>query len=268
MRALRHPPLASLAVLLALTLAASAGTYTVQWGDTLGGIARHLGVSVPQLAAANHLTDPNRIRAGQVLNVPSAGAPAPAPVATPAVASVRVGRGDTLGSIARRYGTTVTAIAKANGIADVNRVREGAVLRLPGAAAAVNWVCPVYGVVHYIGRFGDSRGSGRVHQGVDIAAPRGTPVVANVAGTVVHHPNALGGNAYYLHGDDGDVYYGAHLDSFTGPDGRVAMGQQIGRVGNSGNASGGATHLHFERMPHGGASVDPMPLLARACFGA
>ena len=34
------------------------------------------------------------------------------------------------------------------------------------------------------------------------------------------------------------------------------------------NASGGITHLHFERMPRGGPSVDPMPLLARACFGA
>jgi murein DD-endopeptidase MepM/ murein hydrolase activator NlpD len=252
-----------------MTLAASAGTYTVQWGDTLGGIARKLGVSVDDLSATNHITDPNRIRAGQVLSVPASVAGAQPIAAVSPAATVRVGHGDTLSSIAGRYHTTVPAIAKANGIANPDRIREGTVLQLPGAAAAaINWVCPVYGPVHYVGRFGDPRGDGREHQGVDIAAARGTPVVANVAGTVVHHPNSRGGNAYYLHGDDGDVYYGAHLDAYVGSDGHVAMGQQIGRVGNSGNASGGVTHLHFERMPHGGASVDPMPLLARACFGA
>jgi murein DD-endopeptidase MepM/ murein hydrolase activator NlpD len=255
-------------LLLGLTLAASAGTYTVQWGDTLGGIARKLGVSVDDLSAANHIADPNRIRAGQVLSVPVSVAGARPIAAFAPTATVRVGSGDTLSSIAGRYHTSVSAIARANGITNPDRIREGTVLRLPGSAAAINWVCPVAGPVHYVGRFGDPRGAGRVHEGVDIAAPRGTPVVANVAGTVVHHPNALGGNAYYLHGDDGDVYYGAHLDSYAGPDGHVALGQQIGRVGNSGNASGGITHLHFERMPHGGASVDPMPLLARACFGA
>lgn len=267
MRASHPRPIVVAALLLALSLAASAGTYTVQWGDTLSGIAGKFGVSVGDLSRANHVTDPNRIRAGQVLTVPASVASAPPIAAVSQPATVRVSRGDTLRSIADRYGATVAAIAKANGIADVDRIREGTVLKLPTGAASVNWVCPVSGPVRYVGRFGDPRPGGRAHAGVDIAARRGTPVVANVSGVVEHRPNALGGNAYYLRGDDGDVYYGAHLDSYVGPGGRVAMGQQIGRVGDSGNASGGVTHLHFERSPGGGASVDPLPLLARACFG-
>jgi murein DD-endopeptidase MepM/ murein hydrolase activator NlpD len=119
-------------------------------------------------------------------------------------------------------------------------------------------------VVRFVSGFGDGRGERR-HEGVDIAAPRGTTVVANVAGVVEHHPNGLGGNAYYLKGDDGDTYYGAHLDSYIGPGGRVVIGQAIGRVGDSGNARGGITHLHFERMPGGRPAVDPLPLLVRAC---
>jgi murein DD-endopeptidase MepM/ murein hydrolase activator NlpD len=269
----RTRPVSLVIALVALALAGSAGTYTVRWGDTLGGIARQFGVAVQDLVAANGLRDPDHIREGQVLNVPIrvAGqliaAATPAPAASPGV--VRVGRGETLSGIAGRHGTTVAAIASANGITDVDHIREGTVLRLPaGAAGAVSWVCPVRGPVHYVGRFGESRGAGRMHQGVDIAAARGTPVYANVAGVVERHPNPRGGNAYYLHGDDGDTYYGAHLDTYTGSPGRVGIGQQIGTVGSTGNAVGGINHLHFERMPKGGASVDPMPLLARACFGA
>jgi murein DD-endopeptidase MepM/ murein hydrolase activator NlpD len=261
-------PIFLLVALLTLAFAGSAGTYTVRWGDTLGGIASKLGVSVHDLIVTNALRDPDQIREGQVLNVQARVVGQPIAAVTPAPAVVRVARGETLSDIAEAHGTTVAAIASLNGITDTDHIREGAVVRLPaGAAAPASWVCPVRGPVHYVGRFGEDRG-GRIHQGVDIGAPRGTPVFANVAGEVEHHPNARGGNAYYLHGDDGDTYYGAHLDSYVGPDGRVGTGQQIGTVGSTGNAAGGISHLHFERMPRGGPSVDPMPSLARACFGA
>jgi murein DD-endopeptidase MepM/ murein hydrolase activator NlpD len=176
----------------------------------------------------------------------------------------RVAAGETLGGIARRSGTTVADLAVRNGIRDPNRLREGMVLRL-GPAAAPTWICPVQGVVRLVSGFGDPRAGGHKHQGVDIAAPRGRPVVANVSGVLTHHPNPLGGLAYYLQGDDGDTYYGAHLDSYVGPDRRVRLGEAIGRVGDTGDARGGITHLHFERLPKGGAAVDPAPRLLPVC---
>jgi len=256
--------------LLVLALAGSAHTYTVKRGDTLGGIAVRLGVSLGGLVTANHLRDPNSIREGQVLTVPGPAAATPVPPQPAAVH--RVAAGETLGLIARKYGTTIEALAAANGIGDVNRVREGAVLRVAGAsgpaaaAAGPSWVCPVQGWVRFVSGWGDPRGAGRIHQGVDIAAPKGTPVVANVSGVVTHHPNPLGGNAYYLKGDDGDTYYGAHLDSFVGPPRRVRLGEAIGRVGNTGNALGSMDHLHFERLAKGGAAVNPGALVVRACW--
>jgi murein DD-endopeptidase MepM/ murein hydrolase activator NlpD len=254
----RPRALAPLLVLLVFALVASAGTYRVRRGDTLGAIARKAGLSVGTLARANGIPDPDRLVEGQVLTIPSA---TPAAAAPATVAVHRVARGETLGAIAARYHTSVARLAQLNGIRDVNLVTEGATLRLDGGAT---WVCPVPVTVRFVSGFGDGRGERR-HEGVDIAAPRGTTVVANVAGVVRHHPNPMGGNAYYLAGDDGDTYYGAHLDSYIGDGGRVVIGQAIGRVGNTGNASGGITHLHFERMPGGRASVDPLPLLVRAC---
>jgi len=125
------------------------------------------------------------------------------------------------------------------------------------------WACPVQGPHSFSNDYGAPRGGGASHQGNDILAPRGTPVVANVGGSVEQHPNRLGGLAYYLHGDDGRTYYGAHLESF-GASGRVAMGTVIGAVGNTGDAQGGPTHLHFE-IHEGGGVVNPYPTLVRYC---
>jgi murein DD-endopeptidase MepM/ murein hydrolase activator NlpD len=113
--------------------------------------------------------------------------------------------------------------------------------------------------------FGAPRHGGRTHQGNDILSPRGTPVVASVAGVASHHENSLGGHAYYLHGADGITYYGAHLDAYTDNVGQVAAGTVLGYVGNTGDASGGPTHLHFEMHPGGGGAVDPYPTLRQYC---
>ena len=114
------------------------------------------------------------------------------------------------------------------------------------------------------GMFNASR-TGHIHQGVDLLAPKGTPVVANVSGVVEFRMNPRGGLAYYLHGTNGVLYYGAHLATFVGRTRHVRAGETIGTVGNTGNASGGAAHLHFEKMPGGGRPVDPYPALARVC---
>jgi len=134
----------------------------------------------------------------------------------------------------------------------------------PPAAGAGGWTCPVASPHAFSNDYGDPRPGGRSHQGNDILAPRGTSVLANVDGVVLRHPNGLGGLAYFLDGADGTSYYGAHLDSY-GAEGHVTAGTVIGTVGDSGDAKGGPTHLHFEIHPGGGGPVNPYPTLTKYC---
>jgi murein DD-endopeptidase MepM/ murein hydrolase activator NlpD len=128
-----------------------------------------------------------------------------------------------------------------------------------------SWICPVQGPRSFTNDWGQPRSGGRRHQGTDILAPRGTPVVASVSGTVRGHNSRLGGLSYYLSGDDGNTYFGTHLQSLSGASGRVSAGTVVGYVGNSGNAAGGPPHLHFEIHPGGGGPVNPYPTLAKYC---
>ena len=142
-------------------------------------------------------------------------------------------------------------------------VREGR--RSPGVVLGGDWVCPVQGPRAFTNDWGQPRSGGRRHQGNDILSPRGTPVVASVAGTVRPHRSTLGGASYYLRGEDGNTYFGTHLDTLSGASGRVEQGAVLGTVGNTGNAAGGPTHLHFEIHPGGGGAVNPYPTLALHC---
>ena len=129
-----------------------------------------------------------------------------------------------------------------------------------------DWMCPVQGPRAFSNDFGNARGGGRRrHQGNDILARRGTPVVAPVSGSVRRHDNRLGGISFYLTGNDGITYYGAHLQRFAPVSGRVRIGTVIGYVGTTGNAQGGPPHLHFEMKPGGGRSVNPYYTLRAYC---
>ena len=117
--------------------------YRVRRGDTLGRIARRHGTSVRALVAMNSLRQANLIRPGQVLRVPAARtrmAAAAAAVQEPAAPrnpqTYRVRRGDTLGRIARRFGTTVDTLVAMNGLARANLIRPQQVLKVPGQRTA------------------------------------------------------------------------------------------------------------------------------------
>ncbi len=105
--------------------------YTVQWGDTLYSIAARYGVSTAALMQANGLWNPDFIYVGQRLTIPGSAAPVPANATTYAVQS-----GDTLFSIATRYGTTVAALMQANRLYNY-WIYPGQVLRVSAAPAPV-----------------------------------------------------------------------------------------------------------------------------------
>jgi len=118
--------------------------------------------------------------------------------------------------------------------------------------------------------WGDPRSGGRSHRGTDVFAPFGHPTYAITAGVVQRHSNSrLGGLGLYLRGDDGNVYYYAHLNAIepaAAVGNRVAPGELVARNGSSGNADRSAPHVHFELHPGGGAAINPYPWLAAACF--
>jgi Peptidase family M23 len=143
-------------------------------------------------------------------------------------------------------------------------------------------IFPVVGQVQYIDDFGAPRPGGP-HQGNDLMSAKRSPAVAAEAGTVKYWTTSRSaGCMLYLYGVSGTIYYYIHLNndltakndnrgkcvrgvSYTVRNGaRVAAGQQIGYVGDSGDADGGASHLHFEVHPGGGHAISPFPYLQKA----
>ena len=115
--------------------------------------------------------------------------------------------------------------------------------------------------------FGDPRDAGsRRHEGIDIFAPRNTPVVAVAAGRASARTTPRGGNVVWLR-TSGRSYYYAHLEkaAFAGTR-MVAAGEILGFVGNSGNAITTPTHLHFGVYRRGRGAMDPLPRLAARVF--
>lgn len=114
--------------------------------------------------------------------------------------------------------------------------------------------------------WGASRDNGnRSHEGVDIFASRGTPVVAATDGTITRTgDHGLGGKQVWLRDKIfGNSLYYAHLDSIITESGKqVKLGDRLGLVGNTGNAKGGAHHLHFGIYSTGGA-VDAYPFIRK-----
>jgi hypothetical protein len=143
-------------------------------------------------------------------------------------------------------------------------------------------IFPVVGSVQYVDDFGAPRAGGP-HQGNDLMAAKKSPAVAAEAGTVKYWTTSVtAGCMLYLYGVSGTIYYYIHLNNdltakndnrgkcvqgvaYTVKNGgHVQAGQQIGYVGDSGDANGGHAHLHFEVHPGGGKAVSPYPYLQKA----
>jgi len=145
-------------------------------------------------------------------------------------------------------------------------------------------IFPVAGDVTYIDDFGQARAGGP-HQGNDLMGVKKTPVVAVESGKVtLWTTSASAGCMLYLYGDSGTMYEYIHLnnDLTMKNDNRgscvagvsyakglktgahVQAGQVVGYLGDSGDANGIASHLHFEVHPNGGAAVSPYPYLQSA----
>ena len=143
-------------------------------------------------------------------------------------------------------------------------------------------IFPVVGKVAYIDDFGAPRPGGP-HQGNDIIAEKKSPAVAAEAGKVKYWTTSgAAGCMLYLYGESGTTYLYIHLNNdltlkndnrgkcvkgtaYTVKNGaKVAAGQQIAYVGDSGDADGRSSHLHFEVHPAGGKAVSPYPYLQKA----
>lgn len=122
--------------------------------------------------------------------------------------------------------------------------------------------CPVGGSSEFVDSWGDPRSGGRRHEGVDMVAERGTPVLAARYGQAEFKRSSAGGNAIWLVTPSGERFYYAHLAAWQGTSRTVTPGEVIGYVGSSGNANG--DHLHFETRA-GDEAVNPYPYVEKAC---
>jgi Peptidase family M23 len=145
-------------------------------------------------------------------------------------------------------------------------------------------VFPILGAATYTDDFGDPRGQG-AHEGNDMVAPRRALVLAAEAGTVKFHTtSSRAGCMLYLDGTSGTEYLYIHLNNDLTDSNdnqgscvpgvayakglksgaKVAAGEVIAYVGDSGDADGIHPHLHFEVHPNGGAATSPFPYLKKA----
>lgn len=232
--------------------------HIVEPGETLGAIAALYDTTAAAIAEVNGITNPNVIYVGTRLTI--GGTATPTPKVGDQTGTHVVSSGETLSEIAVKYGAQTKQLADLNNLPNLDFLKVGQVLAVPGVGT---FYCPVPGG-SFFNDWGFPRSGGRYHEGNDIFAPRGTPVLAPVSGFVHHVVGSIGGNQYRLDGDDGNRYIGTHMDSF-GTAGQVAAGEVIGYVGDSGNALGSSPHLHFEIHMYGTTVTNPYPIISEAC---
>lgn len=144
-------------------------------------------------------------------------------------------------------------------------------LKIDTLGATATYALPIpalFGVAksNIYASFGDPRSNGRTHIGNDIMAPKGTPIVSPTKAVVLRTGVGSGeGNYVYTANPGGETFVYMHLDALgegVTSGAVLEKGALVGYVGNTGNASGGAAHLHFEIHDTNGTAVDPYPRLS------
>jgi lipoprotein NlpD len=135
-------------------------------------------------------------------------------------------------------------------------VHSSAWSQVVGVSLTPQFIWPTQGVI--------SQGFDQYqHEGIDIAGPAGTPILAAASGVVLKagwDHWGLGNAIEIQHFDDSVTIYGHNRRLLVSQGQRVEQGEMIAEMGSTGNSSG--PHLHFEVYPHGRLPADPMPLLA------
>lgn len=203
---------------------------------------------------------------------PAAVEPGPAePAATP-----EAGDAAPLFQMDFASGATLTDLPEARPVSPSGRSTRAFYDLIEGLGLAPQLVArllapfPVAGKAHYSDDWLAHRSTPafHLHEGTDVFAAKGTPVIAAADGIVERmvRNSAVGGTSLRLTTADGTFYYYAHLDRFApklAEGERVQKGDVLGFVGTTGNASATAPHLHFEIHPGGGEAVSPVPYLDR-----
>lgn len=214
-------------------------------GETVFRIARTYGITVQELSAANGISDPRSLSVGQELLIPGAEAPE-APAAEPAPSS---GSKPSKPRVAAREEPPQRPPSR-----PAPRPGKGASRPVPATKGLLDW--PLRGVLY--GKFGKK---GREpHDGIDLAAPSGTPVKTAQEGTVLYAGEQQGyGLIVIVQHSDGLVTLYAHNRDLRVKTGQaVRRSQVIATVGESGRTSG--PHLHFEVRVEG-KPVEPLDYL-------
>lgn len=139
----------------------------------------------------------------------------------------------------------------------------------PAAASGLpsgSHVFPIAAPTTYSDDWLAARAGGRYHEGIDLFAERGSPVVAVAGGTVYRVGySGISGNRFWLRDAAGTTFFYAHLDGFSAAareGATVAKGTVLGYVGDTGDARGTSPHVHFEIHPGGGGPTRPHPIVS------
>jgi murein DD-endopeptidase MepM/ murein hydrolase activator NlpD len=249
----RYHYLYLLLFMVAVSVFAEETVHVLQRGETVYSVARSYGVSFQEILMINGIEDARRVQAGQRLRIPAQ--PAPGGAAAPAAGGsasgasggfteYRVARGETLYSLARRYGITLTALRDLNGFSETYVLKEGDRIRVPQAAETVTVTVSGTDVRPTVTRTVDtsvrwpvaakevSYMTGKLY-GVVLVGERSEPVKSLTQGTVVSAGPYRGfGRVAIVQMTGGYLYVYGGCETLSVKEGdRVVPGMELGKLG-------------------------------------